>query len=189
MARGQYELPPGRPKPAFGPSRPPIYPPRSPSNSSPASTSSSPTSPLATQSHRADVIILSITKSERYERAIKTLKTELESEANIEEVGKVDEAVGAFARRPTAVVVMSEDALQEASLETEADRYVQNGGILITDPSQALLAVNDALKAKNESTGDKYGGANRQVTDESPKLYDRFEQVLLQRTKNDLYRH
>lgn len=150
MARGQYEIPPGlpRPRPAFGPCRPPSYPPRIVSTPSPSSTTSASPSPIESperQHCRTDIVVLALTKSEQFERQIQSVRSQLDSSTRFEEVFSYDQAVRALAQRPS-VVFMSEDTLQDPLLEPVAAQYIRNGATLCTDPSRPPSSIQRFLK-------------------------------------------
>lgn len=166
MARGQYEIPPGlpRPRPAFGPCRPPPYPSRIVAASSPTSVASSPTSPVESpgkQDCRADVVVFSTTKSEQFEKQFENVKRQLGASARFEEIDTYDQALRALSKRPS-VVVMSEDALHDPSLEPVAAQYIRNGATLCTDLARLPSSIQRCLKPGNESF---YAVASQQLAE------------------------
>ena len=163
MARGQYELPQGRTRPVFGPARPPASP-QSYGTAShwtrPASGLPLPTSlrPLSTTSKpRTVIVFLSLARTRSYTHNTDILGKR-RSEATIKEVDTVEAALDAISGNPAAVVV-ADEILRDPSfahVRSEAGRYVQNGGTLLTDPSQIHAVLAQSSNSSPDSTHSAY---------------------------------
>ena len=157
MARGYYDVPQARPKPTYGPQRPPVYPPPSirlpASCSSPDSASSSVQPSPSIAEHRHVVVFFSPMASEMHTTTARELTASLPLDVVVREVHTVDEALVALSQKPSAVIV-PEDILDDPSLEfvkSAAHRYVQNGGTLITDLSRAKSTLHQFGHTRNDS--------------------------------------
>lgn len=155
MARGRYDLPQGYSKPTYGPRRPPT---------SPVAVSITPTAPNPTplpipaapflQSHPT-ITVVSLPTCGYDSTEIAWLRTQLNGQVVVESVGGMNEAIIAFSRRPSAVLVPKTALTDQlhGPLRLAAAQYVQSGGILVTESCQIPAFLEHAKRASLPVSG------------------------------------
>jgi aspartate oxidase len=95
------------------------------------------------QHSRPTVLLLCLSGSTISKNQLVALRTRIEPAATIQVVDNADAAISALSCKPSAVVVL-DNAISEPTFECarpEILRYAQNGGRLITDPTQTNVTV------------------------------------------------
>src|ERR1700761_3737258 len=168
MAPGQYDVPHRRPPPKIGPPRPPVSP-----STLAGSLIASPSSPTAfhvqapsTERRESFIAVLTLAGKDMDSDLLRTLVTNFQMEAAVEEFCTVDGILHALSRNPLAVMIPN-NSINESdfgAIRSSLDRYVRNGGQIIRDAAQLAAILRSRPAPRRIDPRDKRHRKHDSVT-------------------------